>query len=307
MKTSQLVIVCVMILVLGAMGFVYLTDRETLSDYRHQKTTLSAESSEEANIKRLQKENEILRDKNRIVELEREVAALKQQLASADLLSPSGAQDAVPELPAFTTTGTGGSSALEAMKAENERLKLQNRLAVEESSIIAGKGVEEKEKALRLEQYVSSARAMAKVGEVNREHHFVVVTPIGQPNFSTKEGSKQALLVRRDNKPLLKLVIDSLDAQSGQYIAMIDPAATQADLSQVKQGDEIILAPEEPAQEESVPSLPEAPASSGFPSSGGLAAPAASDAPGLPTPPWEEKAAPSPASGGAAPALPAPL
>lgn len=228
-----------MVVILAGMAVLYLRDKDQLEGYKEQQSVLKGNGSLETEVTLKQKENEVLKYKMRIAELEREVAQLKSKAVAT---AAAGA----PDLPIeFTTTGTKGNKELEDLQVENTRLKDQNSLAYDENNIIMKAGIKQKEAEVRLAEHVKNARPMAKVGEVNIEHYIVVLEPIGQPNFNTKEGQKQKLLVRREGKVMLKMAVDSLDAQTGKYIAMAEPASSKADVEGIKQGDEVIMAPQE--------------------------------------------------------------
>lgn len=292
MKTSQLAIVGIMIVILGGMVVLYLRDQDKLNAY--QTGTLVVQNgtvgmSAENEIERKRIENEVLSYKVRIAELEREVAELKSNVA---LAPASGAGGGAPELPVeFTLTGKAdkNNAALAALQQENERLKLQNKLAMEESGLVVDAGIQKKEEEARLAEHIVGARAMGKVDSVDVGHYILIISPIGQPNFNTREGEKQELLVRRDGKLLIKTVVDSLDAETGKYISYVEPTASKADVELVKKGDEIILAPDSPKKESAgralgeseLPSLPavfdvptSAGKSSGKPTKGNDSAPA---------------------------------
>lgn len=266
MKTSQLAIVGIMIVILGGMVVLYLRDQDKLNAYQSgalvvQNGTVGISAENEIERKRV--ENEVLAYKVRIAELEREVAELKSSVAQAPAAGGAG----TPELPVeFTLTGKADKNnvALTALQQENERLKQQNKLAMEESGLVVDAGIQKKEEEARLAEHIAGARAMGKVDSVDVGHYILIIAPIGQPNFNTREGEKQELIVRRDGKLLIKAVVDSLDAETGKYISYVEPVASKADVETVKKGDEIILAPpalkKESASEDfggnDLPSLP---------------------------------------------------
>lgn len=296
MKTSQLAIVGIMIIILGGMVVLYLRDQDKLNAYQSgalvvQNGTVGISAENEIERKRV--ENEVLSYKVRIAELEREVAELK---SNAVLAPGAGDSSGAPELPVeFTLTGKDdkNNAALTALQQENERLKQQNKLAMEESGLVVDAGIQKKEEEARLAEHIVGARAMGKVDSVDVGHYILIISPIGQPNFNTREGEKQELIVRREGKLLIKTVVDSLDAETGKYISYVEPTASKADVELVKKGDEIILAPASPKKaptgraigESELPSLPavfDVPTSSG--KSSGKSAKGNDSAPALPDP-----------------------
>ena len=248
MRTSHLVIILAMILALGAMSFLYLHDREKIKQQARTKAPVPTLSPEELRLKQLLKENEDLKDKQRIAQLEEEILSLKQKTA------PS-APDLPPSL--YTPQTPQESSELEALRAENERLKMQHKMALQESSIIESKNIENKQKEAERQTYITQARPVGKVFDVNTSHHFVIIAPIGQPNFKTKEGEKERLYICQNNEFVLALTVDSLDAQTGNYIAFISADTSLETLNKIKKDDTVILAwAEDTLPEKELPQLP---------------------------------------------------
>lgn len=251
MRTSHLAIVGTMILALSGMGFLYLHDRDKVQQYSQDtpsSTTHSKTNKQEEKLAQLILENETLKDKRRITELEQEIELLKRN-QNSNTATTSSLNNYVPTTPQEI-------SELEQLRAENERLKHQNKLASEESSIIVSKGLEIKEKDAQRTEYITQAKTLAKVEEINAAHYFIVINPIGQPNFSTKSDKKEKLYVRRKGELLLALTVDSLDANTGKYITSIDMNSTAAAIEKVQAGDEVILAWEGDSLPEESLSLP---------------------------------------------------
>lgn len=254
MRTSHLVIIAVLILSLSAMGFVYIQDQQRLEAFKQdnaEKLNTRSSGSLEEKLSQLSAKNEILRQKEIIEELNAEITNLKQQLADANI--PSAPSSVSP------STSSSSPSQIESYRAEIERLKQQNKLAMEESGLIVSKVSTDKAEAIKTAQEVATQRPIAKIEEVAADHYFVVLNPIGQPNLTPVNGKKRNVWVRRGEDILLKLTVDSLDADSGKYIATIDSSASPADIGKITVGDEIIYALEAP-EEEKPGELPAVPA-----------------------------------------------
>lgn len=229
MKTSQVAIIAVMVLVLGAMCYIYLTEQEKQVRV-HQKLKTNDEDNNRFKSLETQMKTQQYTYEERISNLKIEIAQLKTQL------------DAVQDLPE-PAAAVSDSAEVEALRAEVDRLKNQNQLLRLESGLLIKGDQEEKAEELLIAHEIAEARTVGKIHDISLTDHFVVIDPVGQPNFSTQPGKKEKLMVRRDGKLLVKLTVDYLEASTNQYVAQIDKDATTANLEALQKGDEIIFAP----------------------------------------------------------------
>lgn len=271
MRTSQLAIIAIMVIVLGALSFIYLSEnREIKANLGKERTALLVPDDIEIRKQKLESQSQLAKAEKKIADLEKEISLLRIQLHEADSRNTREGS--------YTLTGEEGSSPLAAennrLKSEIDRLNQAMKMMNLEGSLIMKNDVDRKEEEIRMEQFLGSARTVAKVEGLNLDHNLVIIAPIGQPNFNTSKNAKDKLLIRRNGKLVARITVDSMDAESSNYITHLDADVTRAEAESIQKGDEIIFPlksnadtlPEEP--EDPAAALPAVPASFGGAGSG---------------------------------------